>query len=455
MASLINYNDGLRRIEFAWAQNGPVQVVRLGRVNAKTAKSIKGRVEQLIADKQLNRPHDPDTVAWLAGVDEKLLSRLRKVGLADGVGVMQTPLGPFLDRVKRAQQVKPGTATFYGHTRRNLLACFGADRLLSDITEADADAFRAWLADPEKGNLAPATVSRRIIAARTFWTMAVRWKLVSANPFDGVRAGTQQNPGRQYFVAKKTIDQILQACPDFEWRALIGLARYGGLRVPSEALALKWEHINWDNGTMLVHASKTAHHDGKATRLVPLFPELRALLLDAFETAEDGALHVIGRYRDKKQNLRTQFERIIKRAGVNPWPRLWQNLRASRETELMRDYDLATVCRWIGNSPAVAAKHYAMSTDLSADLRRAAGIDAKDQDPKQAQEKAQEKTQETASASSCQALTDALRKRDKPLKNNASDNISPSRTTAVKGVEWAWQDSNLRPHPYQGCALTS
>jgi hypothetical protein len=37
----------------------------------------------------------------------------------------------------------------------------------------------------------------------------------------------------------------------------------------------------------------------------------------------------------------------------------------------MREYDLATLCKWIGNSPAVAAKHYAMCVDLNADFQRA------------------------------------------------------------------------------------
>jgi hypothetical protein len=83
---------------------------------------------------------------------------------------------------------------------------------------------------------------------------------------------------------------------------------------------------------------------------------------------------VIARTRDSAVNLRTQFCRIIRRAGLEPWPKLWQNLRASRESELMREYDLATVCRWIGNSPAVAAKHYAVSVDLDADFRKATGL---------------------------------------------------------------------------------
>ena len=52
----------------------------------------------------------------------------------------------------------------------------------------------------------------------------------------------------------------------------------------------------------------------------------------------------------------------------------------------MREYDLATVCKWIGNSPAVAAKHYATRTDLNGDFRREAGMDSREQ----AQQKAQQ-----------------------------------------------------------------
>ena len=110
---------------------------------------------------------------------------------------------------------------------------------------------------------------------------------------------------------------------------------------------------------------------------IPLFAELEPLLLAEFARLPEGtdleAAPIISRYRDATVNLRTHFERIIKRAGVTPWPKLFHNLRASRETELMREHDLATVCKWIGNSPAVAAKHYAMCVDLNADFQRATG----------------------------------------------------------------------------------
>jgi hypothetical protein len=48
-------------------------------------------------------------------------------------------------------------------------------------------------------------------------------------------------------------------------------------------------------------------------------------------------------YRQQNANLRTQFERILKRAGIQPWERLFQNLRASRETEMANQYPLHVV----------------------------------------------------------------------------------------------------------------
>jgi len=50
-------------------------------------------------------------------------------------------------------------------------------------------------------------------------------------------------------------------------------------------------------------------------------------------------------------------------AGLEPWPKLFQNLRATRETELAETYPMHVVCAWIGNSAAIAAKHYLQVTD--------------------------------------------------------------------------------------------
>ena len=55
------------------------------------------------------------------------------------------------------------------------------------------------------------------------------------------------------------------------------------------------------------------------------------------------------------------------------WPHLIQNLRASCESDLAREYGDVAACEWIGNSLTVASQHYLHLTDL--DFDRAAGID--------------------------------------------------------------------------------
>ena len=94
-----------------------------------------------------------------------------------------------------------------------------------------------------------------------------------------------------------------------------------------------------------------------------MFPELRPYLEEVWEQAEPGTEWVITRYRGDDTNLRTQLQKIIKRAGLTPWPKLWQNLRSTRQTELAETYPMHVVCQWIGNSQAVAAKHYLQVTD--------------------------------------------------------------------------------------------
>ncbi len=123
---------------------------------------------------------------------------------------------------------------------------------------------------------------------------------------------------------------------------------------------------------MTVTSPKTEHHKGRETRRVPLFSELMQPLTEAQAAAPEGAEYVIGARLGEKANtpggwrscsLRPQYERLIKRASLIPWPRLFHNLRASRETELMRDYPIHVVTAWLGNSPQIAMKHYCMVTD--------------------------------------------------------------------------------------------
>ena len=286
-------------------------------------------------------------------------ARLAAVGLAERRESMM--LGALIDQfIESRVDVKRATAIVFGHTKRCLIEHFGRNRALRSITPGEADGWRLKLIGE---GLAEATVGRRCGIAKQIFRAAQRRKLIEVNPFADLKSRVRGNADRSYFLSREDAAKVLEACPDAQWCLLFALSRYAGLRCPSEHLALKWADIDWERGRFLVHSVKTERHAGKESRWVPIFPELRPYLLDAFEQAEPGVKYVITRYRDTNANLRTQLQRIIRKAGLTPWPKLFHNLRATRQTELAEKYPLHVVCAWIGNSRAVAAEHYLQVTD--------------------------------------------------------------------------------------------
>jgi integrase len=139
--------------------------------------------------------------------------------------------------------------------------------------------------------------------------------------------------------------------------------RYGGLRCPSEIALLKWSDVHWDAERLTVTSPKTERY-GKATRVVPIFPELRPFLDEAFSMAAEGENWVVPMLGgDADKNLGTRLRKIIRRAGVEVWPKPFQNCRSSRQTELEQHFPTYVVCAWLGNTPTVAHKHYLTVTD--------------------------------------------------------------------------------------------
>jgi integrase len=181
---------------------------------------------------------------------------------------------------------------------------------------------------------------------------------------------SRYNPAtRFYFVTRDQTAAVLGACPDYEWRLIVAICRFGGFRCPSEVLSLRWGDVDWERGRVRVTSPKTEHHPGKGSREIPLFPELRPFLEEVLDQAPEGTVFAVSRYRAKTSdgwgavNPRTTFEKIIKRAGLAPWPRLFHALRASRETQLVQDFTVQCVTAWMGNTPSIALKHYLMVTE--------------------------------------------------------------------------------------------
>jgi len=352
MASISHDRNGLKRILVMIG--GKRCAIRLGRVSMRHATSVRAHIEEILAARALNRQPADETIRWCDGLPDDLAAKLAKYGLIQPRG--STTLGGWLDAyIASRVDVGTGTATNYGQAKRYLLGFFDKGRPLRSITVGDAEDFRTHL---QKMGLADNTIRRAIGRARQFVSAAQRRGLVASNPFDGLPAAVRANTSRFFFVTREMADQVLAECRDAEWRLIFLLARYGGLRTPSETLILKWGDVDWERGRITVHAPKT-----DSTRIIPMFPELVEDLRAVYDAAPEGSEYVITRYRSGAANLRTRLGKTLKRAGLKPWPKLFQNLRSTRETELAESYPIHVVCKWIGNSEQVARRHYLQLTD--------------------------------------------------------------------------------------------
>jgi integrase len=367
-----NKKTGLYRVLFVNPADGKRCAIRLGRHgNKRWAEEVRGHVEHLVSAALKHSAPPDETSRWVAGLPGALRMRLASVGLtAAPERAVRLTLKPYLDGYMASRtDIKPSTRIALNQTAGCLVEHFGADKPLRDIKPGHADEWRRFLVGKK---LAEATIRRRCGVAKAFFRAAVRNGYLPSNPFSDLKSANLANPARLFYVSRDLAKKVLDACPDAEWRLIFALCRFGGLRCPSEILRVTWADINWADGRFTVHSPKTEHHPGQDTRQVPLFPELLPYLREAFEAAEPGTEYAITRYRRLNANLHTQLRRILWRAGVDTWPRLFQNLRASCDTDLVARFPAHVCARWLGHTPQIAAKHYLQVTD--ADFLEAAGM---------------------------------------------------------------------------------
>ncbi|MGI8982267.1 MAG: tyrosine-type recombinase/integrase [Pirellulaceae bacterium] len=369
MASIIQEPNGRKIIQFT----DPVDKQRrpkihLGKVTKRDAEFFKHKIERLLAARTTGDSLDVDTAQWIAGLTDDMAQKLAKIGLIQERRCQNTlALKPFLDDyLARRVDVKPATKEVWQQVVRNLGEHFGSERDLAGISEGDAEDFKMFLVGEK---LAPTTVHKRLQFARMFFRAAMKRKLIASNPFAEVTAAATLRADRQHFITPQDTELLLTVCNP-TWRVIVGLCRYGGLRCPSEVLSLRWQDVDWEAERIVVQSPKTEHHPGKGSRTIPLFAELKPILAEASKLADKGAVYVVGGTHRasadtpggwRNCNLRTQFERLVKRAGLKPWPRLFHALRASRETELAHQFPLHVVTAWLGNTPRIALKHYLAS----------------------------------------------------------------------------------------------
>ncbi len=344
------------------AGDRPRQTVWLGKASKCDARERQVLVERLAAAWTPEGTMHERLAEVLRALPPRIHGKLVRVGLAAPLVAPMT-LGELTTKFKARTDVKKQTLAAYNQTLNSLLLHFGSQRLVKSITNQDAITWRNSIAlEP----LSVATQGKRARVAKCLFNTAKKLKLIADNPFAGVHEGSQVNASRIRYVARDKVSVALQHCSDPRLRALLALARFGGLRVPSEPAWLRWSDWSACKTSLQVYAPKT-----DSTRVVPVCPELQQALEDLRETLSPAEPKMFPRL-DGSANLRTPLLRLLARAKLETWPKLWQNLRSSCSNDWAREFGAAAESEWSGHSVQVAVAHYLRPSRH--DFERAAGI---------------------------------------------------------------------------------
>lgn len=249
-----------------------------------------------------------------------------------------------------------GALELVDQTIGKLKAFFTADPRMDAISPARAKDWALWLKEQpgRKGSkLSSATVSRYLRDAHCIFEAAKSEHVIAVNPFANIARGDGTADEDWQVVTMAQLESILEACPDAGWRCLFALCRLAGTRSGQrggEALDLTWADVNWADRIINVTDQKTGRK-----RITPIQPRLYEILREAYEQAPEKQAAVCPINRG---NLQRDAAAIIKKAGLEVYAKPLHTLRKNLENEWLNVEPLPTVCKWLGNSPAVAMKHY-------------------------------------------------------------------------------------------------
>ena len=349
-------NSSAWRIRFS--RNGRRQTLCLNsKYTREEVEEIATMIDRWTLAEQKESPLDKLTRTFFETSSSYLRQRFASIGIleARAAYTLDDAWSEFF--AEKSAEVSGSTKLIWKQMGDRLSKLFNFRRLVSEITEREALESRKRLAEV----YSEATVAMTIGRFRTFWTWCVKHDAAPTNVFEGVRKGSTVNRSKDFQIPREWTERILDACPSQNWRTLFVLWRIAGLR-QQEPLQLTWDCVNWEKKRLLVPSPKTSRYEGRESRILPLFPILERELSASWEEVPEGEKYVV--WENRRKNFDTGFKRILFWAGLQPWAKLFQNMRASAENDLIEDgYPAHVVGEWIGHTPKVQWRHYLRTLD--------------------------------------------------------------------------------------------
>lgn len=365
MACLVLKKTGKYQIKY-YSEKRP-KYLTLATGDKKIATTVMNMVDRILEQQKTGEP-DRLLTNWLQNISDDMRARLERSGLIKPAVKAYT-----LDAISE-EFLSSKAATWKAVTLRrrrhehSWLVKYFKGRELDTITKKDASEYLTWLRVVNQ--LAPISINKLLKHAMAVFNYAIDCEYTSRNnPFRGVRVPNIVQRTKQYISIEYT-EKLMEAAPTDEWKTLIALLRYGGLR-PEEVILAEWSGVDFNNNTFTFRSPKTEHHPGKDKRTIPLFPRvlraLRALCGDS--KPEEGFILSSALWAHKRKitaaggsTIFNELKRFCRDADLELIDALPTNMRGSCSTDLKQAFPEYVVDTWLGHSKAIANRHYDVIT---------------------------------------------------------------------------------------------
>ena len=308
------------------------------------ANGVAKVVDELLTLRRSGGKPKPDLLSEVGTLPGRVRSSLERFGLLRccfGISIVE-----LYDRYLESKSYRNRkTMENYAAQRRLLVLYFGADCSVSSLSVQDVQDFVCHLSSI----LAKTTLYRYIKGFKTVFKFAVEEGFIADNPFS-VKVGYEQvNEQRQSYVSRDMSFRLLSFFRNDRERLAFVLGRFGGLRVPSEVLELRFKDFDLKEKVLRV-----SDNTKTGFREVPFFREIQDIFVTLKGDPED---FVFDGWT--KSRFCSFMEVAIRKAGMEQWPKLWVNLRSSLITDLEQmGYTEKTLDSIFGNSASVRKLHY-------------------------------------------------------------------------------------------------
>lgn len=260
----------------------------------------------------------------------------------------------YLDMVRIRKASK--TYTSYKSTMDKLCEYF-PNYDIRDIGVIDAENF--ILCESET---APKGVSVYYRNAKAAFNVAIKWKLITENPFNDVDP-PKKNKSNPVFLTEQELEMILSAETNEIFKNIFAFAFYTGLRL-GEILNLEWDRVDLVNSFITVGSEK---HKTKSrtNRKVPMAQMVKDLLIDLNDrnqssvSKSDYVFVKANGFRYTEVYISKRFKKIIRKLKLSEEYH-FHTLRHSFASYLVqKKVDLYSVKELMGHSSISTTQIYA------------------------------------------------------------------------------------------------